>query len=418
MRSSVMSTISIDSRPPGIHFPEHDDDVSTDDEDEFEEKKEENKICNEALDRTVSNLPFDPKAPPECSQVVKDFLKETLKAEIDRCIKETRDTERALHDVEMKRVKEENKKNMKDHESFHALKLETALKRSRKEHEMHVAILKEDHETELKNTVEELEELFQAEKEALEKRLKEEYQEKTKAFEARLICQRDKTIRRMAEQCDLQVKGLRDFYGRDREDALKALDKRWSDFVHAQRSHFLLDRETHETLEMRKCREEVNASKSRTKLLEKQLRRSVGVISETASSREMGHLKPSPLMRRFLRDSTTTRPTTENNTSSSALLYTPPRESTETKLSSPLRKSLLHDLGYENLDNLIDTAISETLPSGNDRRNHTTTHTSSSTSSSSTSSSNVQHNMKRIGGMMGKEEEFGTPRMKFVDLDL
>ena len=111
----------------------------------------------------------------------------------------------------------------------------------------------------MKNTIRKWKKCFR--RKCLEKRLKEEYEEKTKAFEARIICQRDKAIRRMAEECDLQVKGLRDFYGRDREDALKALDERWSDFVRAQRSHFLLDHEAHETIEMKKCRDEVNASK-------------------------------------------------------------------------------------------------------------------------------------------------------------
>ena len=88
----------------------------------------------------------------------------------------------------------------------------------------------------------------------------------------------------------------------------------------------------------------------------------MGVISETASSRTMGHLKPSPLMRRFLRDAATLdnrkmvrRPQTMTVTLGPAL--SPPRESAESKLSSPLRTPLLQELGYPS-DNLIDTAIS------------------------------------------------------------
>eukprot|EP00938_MAST-03A_sp_MAST-3A-sp1_P005558 g5558.t1 len=413
MRSSVASSISVESRPPGISpppgidFPQHKDDVEDDSSTDNEEMGEDETL-NASLDRKMEGLPFDPKAPPECSELVKEFLKETVRKEIERSANDARETERALHTEELKRVKEENERKLKDQIEFSRIKLNTTTRRIEKEHNMRLAILKEDHETTLKNTIEEMEEVFQAEKIALEKRLKEEYEEKTKAFEARIICQRDKAIRRMAAECDLQVKGLRDFYGRDREDALKALDERWSDFVRAQRSHFLLDHEAHETVEMKKCRDEVNASKARTRLLEKQLRRSVGVISETASSRKMGHLKPSPLMRRFLRDATTldnrTRGTvTKSNAAPAALLFTPPRESAESKLSSPLRTPLLQELGYANPDNLIDTAISETLP------------LSPTSSRNLTSGGGV-----RRSGKKEEEEEgrFGTPRLKYVDLDL
>ena len=419
MRPSIQSTISVESRPPGIDispppgidFPQHDedveDDISTDDDEEMGEDEE---MVKASLDRNMEGLPFDPKAPPECSELIKEFLKETLRKEIERSANDARETERALHAEQLKRVKEENERKLKDHIEFSRIKLNTTTRRIEKEHNMRLAILKEDHETTLKNTIEEMEEVFQAEKIALEKRLKEEYEEKTKAFEARIICQRDKAIRRMAEECDLQVKGLRDFYGRDREDALKALDERWSDFVRAQRSHFLLDHEAHETIEMKKCRDEVNASKARTRLLEKQLRRSVGVISETASSRTMGHLKPSPLMRRFLRDATTldnrkssavsTTTTTKSNAAPAALLFTPPRESAESKLSSPLRTPLLQELGYANPDNLIDTAISETLPL------------------SPTSLSNLTGVPRRSREEEQQRSRFGTPRLKYVDLDL
>ena len=412
MRSSVASTISIDSRPPGIEFPQHEDDVVSTDNEEEEELGEENnqEELKVSLDSVLERLPFDPKAPPECSEHLKDFFKETVRKEIEKSVKSARETERILHEAEMKRVKEENEKNLKDHKEFSRIKLNTSLRRIEKEHDMRIKILKEDHEITLKNTIEEMEDLFEAEKISLEKRLREEYEEKTKAFEARILCQRDKAIRRMAEQCDLQVKGVRDFYDRDREDALKALDERWSDFVRAQRSHFLLDQEAHETMEMRKCRVEVTASKARTKLLEKQLRRSVGVISETASSRTMGHLKPSPLMRRFLRDAATLdnensgveRRSNGSTTTATrgALLFTPPRDSAESKLSSPLRTPLLQELGYDNPDNLIDTAISETLPL--------------SPSSGGSSTGSVDRN--RVVENRSSTR-FGTPRLRFVDLD-
>ena len=203
MRSSVASSISVESRPPGISpppgidFPQHKDDVEDDSSTDNEEMGEDETL-NASLDRKMEGLPFDPKAPPECSELVKEFLKETVRKEIERSANDARETERALHTEELKRVKEENERKLKDQIEFSRIKLNTTTRRIEKEHNMRLAILKEDHETTLKNTIEEMEEVFQAEKIALEKRLKEEYEEKTKAFEARIICQRDKAIRRMA----------------------------------------------------------------------------------------------------------------------------------------------------------------------------------------------------------------------------
>ena len=87
-------------------------------------------------------------------------------------------------------------------------------------------------------------------------------------------------------------------------------------------------------------------------------------------------------------------------TREAALLFTPPRNSAESKLSSPLRTPLLQELGYDNPDNLIDTAISETLP------------LSPSSGGSSTGSVDRNHVVENRSST-----RFGTPRLRFVDLD-
>lgn len=308
-------------------------------------------------------VPEDPPSSYECSEVVKQYMKDAIVREVQKAIERTIEIEERKSEVRMAGVAAEYESRLRGELQVLTTKHVAEMRNVRDAHEQHILTLKQDHDVQLENTKRMLTDEYEEKMNACEKRWKEYYAHKTKVREKQIACQRDKALRKMAEQCDLQIKSMSDFAERDRDAAVRETNKIWSDFIEEQQAHLLSDHMAQMSALTEGCTSEVKKLMSHQNHLEKRLRRSMRVISENALGRSMARVRPTQSVRRFIQaveddeslelETLCPPPVSELSEMKEPASPCPVHDNAAT--SSPLNGKYLKILGYAHPETLVRT---------------------------------------------------------------
>ena len=385
-----------DAPPPGnINFSSRDGNVYDKeiDEDVGGEEDRPPPIPDTVLQDSVKN--WDKEDPAEddglfpsedsketytCPDPIRGMLKSAIDTEVNRAVKSALDTRNALYKKSLADLNDDFEEKLADEISRSNVQHQTEIEKLRNEYETKIKMIKHEKKialSELKQDLTAKHDVILATKTA---DLQSEFSEKLNAAEERVLFQKEKAIRRMAERCDLQIKSIRDWAEKDKTEALASLNTSWAKEVRMRRAHVESEQASNMSLFQEKCQEEVDeiaASRDkalhRVKILEKQLLRTYKVLRETAASRSMARADAPLSLKRFLRthdpDDLLDRPPpipiaspfkSPTSVAPTSGDFRKTKCQKRAAMTSPLDEKLLSDLGYSDPTSLVDTTTPET----------------------------------------------------------
>ena len=312
-------------------------------------------------------------APYECPDVVKSMLRKTIDEEVSRAVEETLKRAETSHREAIERLKDEWDRKMT--ESLERLKVKhsSTVEKMQEAHAAALRIASQNAALALDALQQKLELEHQNELRTVQAHEKDKYDRALSVAEERFAFQRDKEIRRMAEKCDLQVKGVRDWAAKDKEITMREMNEKWNAFVKEQQKHLEFDQTTQMTIFKNRCQAEVDEiavqrdeALARVSMLESQLRRTYKVLEETASSRSMARITAPLSLKKYLRTNEETATVGDSNLPppipiASPSRVSPPYSKKKSAISSgPLDEVLLSELGYSEPSALLDTTLLDT----------------------------------------------------------